>query len=247
MASDWALTPSALEAGDRFRLLFVTSTTRDAASTDIGDYNRFVQERAAAGHPAIRGSAAGFRAVAATASVDARDNTCTTWTASDRGEPVHWLDGGKVAGDYADFYDGAWDGGTAQTDERGHRSDAARVWTGARGDGTADARYALGADAVAFGGRDGADFHPLHHPRLAGRSGAANALYGLSPVYRVTATKGAAAGAVRTAEAPVSPIPGAAGACAAGGTLAVPPATGRSDPTTGRPCLRPHPFRGADS
>ena len=39
---DWALKPSGLEAGDRFRLLFLSSTTRNAESTDIADYNSYI-------------------------------------------------------------------------------------------------------------------------------------------------------------------------------------------------------------
>ena len=70
--ADWALRPSGVDAGDQFRLLFVTSTMRDATSSDIADYNSFVQNAAAAGHAAIRGYSAGFRALASTESVDAR-------------------------------------------------------------------------------------------------------------------------------------------------------------------------------
>ena len=104
---DWSLIPSGLGPGDQFRLLFVTSTTRDASSTDIADYNDFVQDAAAAGHAAIQPYSAGFRAVASTSAEDARDNTSTTGT----GVPIYWLGQGitKVADDYADFYDGSWD------------------------------------------------------------------------------------------------------------------------------------------
>ena len=75
---DWALKPAGLEAGDEFRLIFLSSATRDAASTDIGVYNRFVQDLAAAGHSDIQAYASQFRAVACTAAVDAVDNTGTT-------------------------------------------------------------------------------------------------------------------------------------------------------------------------
>ena len=76
--ADWALKPSGLSGGDQFRLLFITSTTRNAESTDIADYNTFVQGRAAAGHQAIRSHSSGFRVVGCTEAVDARDNTSTT-------------------------------------------------------------------------------------------------------------------------------------------------------------------------
>ena len=48
---------------------------RDVSSTDIADYNTFIQTRAAAGHTDIRAYSAGFRVVGCTAAVDARDNT----------------------------------------------------------------------------------------------------------------------------------------------------------------------------
>lgn len=40
---------NSLNPGDKYRVLFVTSTTRDATSADIIDYNTFVQAAAAAG------------------------------------------------------------------------------------------------------------------------------------------------------------------------------------------------------
>ena len=53
--STWALTPSGLSDGDKFRLIFITSTGRgNATSSDIEVYNTFVQARAAAGHMQIQ-------------------------------------------------------------------------------------------------------------------------------------------------------------------------------------------------
>ena len=77
---DSALIPEGLGVGDRFRLLFLTSTTRDATSSDIHDYNAFVQAAAAGGDAAIQEFSDGFLAVASTGAVDARDNTATTGT-----------------------------------------------------------------------------------------------------------------------------------------------------------------------
>ena len=84
---DWALKPAGLEAGDRFRLLFLSSTQRNASSTDIADYNGFVQGLAGAGHADIQAYSSQFRAVACTAGVDARYNTATTGT----GVRIYWL------------------------------------------------------------------------------------------------------------------------------------------------------------
>ena len=105
--SNWALKPSGVDAGGKFRLLFVTSTRRNAESTNIADYNSYVQGRARAGHSAIRAYDAGFRAVGSTQAVNARVNTCTQ--SSDTDAAVYWLNGDKAAADYADFYNGSWD------------------------------------------------------------------------------------------------------------------------------------------
>ena len=73
VAEGSVLVPAGLGVGDRFRVLFVTSTTTSTTSPDIGDYNGHVQGRAAAGHAAIRGFSSEFRAVASTSAVDAID------------------------------------------------------------------------------------------------------------------------------------------------------------------------------
>ena len=65
--ADWSLKPTGLASGGKFRLLFLSSTTRNATATDIADYNTFVQDRAAAGHTDIQAYSAGFRAVGCTA------------------------------------------------------------------------------------------------------------------------------------------------------------------------------------
>ena len=103
--ASWSLTPPGLAVGAKFRLLFLSSTKRDALSSDIADYNTFVQDRAAAGHADIQAYSGGFRALGCMSAVDARDNTGTTGT----GVPIYWLDGAKAADGYADFYDGSWD------------------------------------------------------------------------------------------------------------------------------------------
>ena len=67
---DWALKPSDLSGGDQFRLLFTTHTgSRAPNSTDIDDYNTYVQSQANAGsaHSAIKPYASGFRVVGSTA------------------------------------------------------------------------------------------------------------------------------------------------------------------------------------
>ena len=106
---DWSLMPTGLTAGDQFRLIFISTTKRDAVFTDIAEYNAIIQGLAADGHTDIQAYSAGFSVVGCTADTDARDNTGTTET----GVSIYWLNGdpgnAKVADDYGDFYDGDWD------------------------------------------------------------------------------------------------------------------------------------------
>ena len=178
---DWALKPSAVARGAKFRLMFITSQRRNATSTDIAVYNSFVQARAAAGHMSIRPYSAQFRALGSTAAVDARDNASTTGT----GVPIYWLGGAKVADDYADFHDGSW----ASSEGRDETSIVRSTWTwsGSDDDGTESFESgtlsrALGATlVVAFGTPASGLFSASGSPQLSG------ALYALSPVFLVDA------------------------------------------------------------
>ena len=74
---------------------------------------------------------------------DARDNTGTTFTSSDKGVPIYWMSGTKVADQYQDFYDGSWDNAsnTHDRDELGINStntsqSGNRPWTGCGDNGT---------------------------------------------------------------------------------------------------------------
>ena len=118
--ADWSLIPSGLGAGDRFRLVFLSSTIRNGSSTDIADYNTFVQTAAANGHADIQSHSSTFRAVGSTEAVDARDNTSTTYTDDNKGVAIYWLAGAKVANDYEDFYDDSWDDEANAKDESGN-------------------------------------------------------------------------------------------------------------------------------
>ena len=188
----WALRPHGVYGGGKFRLLFMTSTVRDAKSPYIGDYNAFVQERAAAGHTAIRAHSGGFRVVGSTPAVDARDNTAT---ADGRGVPIFWLNGAKVADDYHDFYDGTWDvPATERRNELGTKTGVALVFTGSRPDGTelvADGTsralgFGDGTNAIGASSDDagvGAGNGPLYTTTALART--PQSFYALSPVFRV--------------------------------------------------------------
>ena len=172
---NWSLNPSGLGVGDKFRLIFLTSGSesgrRNAKSTDIADYNAFVQGRAESGHRAIREFASKFRVVGSTETVAARDNTGTTGT----GVEIHWLDGGKVADNYGDFYDGSWDDEGNPRGKDGNRVDLGVrgpctvaivgypfVWTGSNRDGTSHSSRFLGGGTT--------DASPVEAGRLSSDS-----------------------------------------------------------------------------
>ena len=197
--SDWSLIPTGLSTGDQFRLLFLSSTKRNASSTDIATYNTFIQGRAAAGHADIQTYSTGFRAVGCTADTDARDNTSTTYTTTDKGVPIYWLNGAKVADQYEDFYDGSWDDEANDKNESGTNGPdtSLRVnypWTGCDHDGT---EAVPGGDSFALGsnlsdarvGRPNSDVTntgPLNGQ--TNRSHFENdPMYGLSAVFQVAA------------------------------------------------------------
>ena len=133
---DWSLIPAGLGRGDRFRLLFIYSASRTAEPTDIGDYNTWIQDQVAAGQADIQDYGSTFRVAGSTNDVDARENTGTTYTSSDKGVPIYWLGGAKVADDYPDFFDGDWDDETSRLTESGAHQSIKWVWTGSTHDGT---------------------------------------------------------------------------------------------------------------
>ena len=86
-----------------------------------------------------------FRVVGSTRAVDARDNTNTTGT----GVPIYWLNGNKVADNYADFYDDSWDS-LSPKNELG-QTGFSPIITGSRENGTADGTRSLGGSTVGYG------------------------------------------------------------------------------------------------
>ena len=151
--ADWALKPADIGAGEQFRLMFVTSTTRDATSTAITDYNTFVSTRALAGVTAMQAYANDFTALVSTQAVNARANTLTR--ATDTDAPIYWVRAGTVnasnraADDYADFYDGTWQNSSSGRTESGNLYGffSGRLWTGTNTNGTTHGTQFMGASA----------------------------------------------------------------------------------------------------
>ena len=181
---DSDLVPAELRVGEQFRLLFVTSTTRDARPRNLGPYQDFVRSRARAGHPDIRGFADGFIAIA-----------CSNWfgdpvTAAGMsqwgrgGAPIYWVNGPKAADFDSDFWDGSWDSTSGRT-ESGAASAPARVWTGCANNGW-PGRGDLGLGGESGRARTGS-LQGGGSPVDRGRSdrGSLLPLYALSPLLTV--------------------------------------------------------------
>ncbi|CCI36017.1 PEP-CTERM sorting domain-containing protein [Microcystis aeruginosa] len=138
--------PTGLNPGDQYRLVFVTSGTRNATSSNINDYNNFVTSQVTGSALATQLTTAGFnlgtitwKAIASTrasgsiVAVNARDNTGTN--PSSLGVPIYLIDGNRVANNNTDLWDGSIQNFINRT-----QSDTVlngRVWTGTTGSGIA--------------------------------------------------------------------------------------------------------------
>ena len=152
VASDWALIPSGLGAGDSFRLLIVTSTRQTAESSTIGDYDTVVQDDVSSnGHAAIQSYSANFKMLGCTSTTSAITNTSTG--SSDTAAPIYWLNGAKVADNYSNLYDGSWDSNAPKYPSGENAPDSgqlSRMFIGCRDNGTKSANT-LGDGTVSSG------------------------------------------------------------------------------------------------
>ena len=113
--------------------------------------------------------------------------------------PIYWLNGAKVADDYADFYDGDWDQEATGASENGVSvsiGTGTKIWTGSAEDGT-EAMNAAGTSSRALGNAgghwvmqgspNGSD--SAHGPIESNTANRTNTrgLYGLSGVFTVDA------------------------------------------------------------
>jgi hypothetical protein len=182
--------PTGLAPGSEYRLVFVTSGTRNGTSSNIADYNTFVQN--AARSSSVLNTAlttAGFdptsiswTAIASTPTTNARVNTQTQ--ATDTSRPIYRLDGALIATSYADLWDGSLRDtlNVTEVDSVG----AGRVWTGTAASGLT--LGALGsAFSVLYGIQERIDLWVSNGDTLVATNGLN--LYGISSVLAVpTAT-----------------------------------------------------------
>ena len=204
VAANSPLVPEGLRAGDGFRLLFVTSSTRNSEPTDIDEYNQFV-EGAANQNPAL--APYEFRVVGSTEDVGARVNTGTT---GDGGVPIYWVGGEKVADDYGDFYDGTWDS-LAAKNQQGEDNTPGVIATGSNNNGTRTHRFLGQGEWTTYGNLSEGNVLRSTNNIVAWHSPVH--YYGLSPLFTVSAPTATTAAptptttAVPTTTTPSGPLP----------------------------------------
>ena len=137
--------------GESFRWLFVTSQGRDATSTNIGDYNWFVNNVADTANTPITGVVGkssiadiDWRAIASTPTTDAIDNIGV----SPAGIYTPWMN--LVANGTADLFDGDILSPII-FDERGVQSFIYDVWTGTDHHGSRYQTRELGTEGPVYG------------------------------------------------------------------------------------------------
>ena len=172
--------PADLPPGAPYRILTVTDGMRNALSSDIDDYNRFVADDVRLNGDLVQ-LGAEWRALASTSSVSARDNTGTDATAPGvQGVPIYLVDGTRIANDYDDLWDGSLSTSPNVTGSGGAPS-GGFVWTGSNTDGSAAGMLALGGFGSSILGDPSATGATWFSNFLL--NGAANfPLYGLSSV-----------------------------------------------------------------
>jgi len=132
--------PPGLNPGDPYRFVFVTAGNRDATSTNIADYNTFVDDAANAGGSYLQPPCATWKVIGSTAAVTAFANI-----GGPSPTPICRLDGTLVSNGTADLFDGTIQAAIfiTELDTINYYS----VWTGTQGDGTQyGVHWPLGAD-----------------------------------------------------------------------------------------------------
>jgi len=136
--------PTGLNPGDQYRLAFVTSTSRNAMSSDIADYNAFVTGVANT-VPELLALGTTWTAIASTAAIAARDNTSTNPGVNGTGVRIFLLNDTQLADNYADLWDWTIDTPLIIDESGMATATNAIAWTGSGPDGTvASAVAALG-------------------------------------------------------------------------------------------------------
>lgn len=141
-------TPSGLNPGDTFRFLFVTQGKTIATSSDIADYDTFVNGQA--GGATYGGTTVTWKAIGSTGSVNARDHVGGFGSSV----PIYLPNGTRIANDLTTGTGGLWSGSLLAAPDQnidGNVSALFLSYTGSESDGTAASLYHLGFNAAKVG------------------------------------------------------------------------------------------------
>jgi len=184
--ADIVISPPGLNIGDQYRLVFVTSGTRDALSSDIAVYNSFVTAQANQ-NAVLSALNTTWTVIGSTATVDARDNTGTNFNTS-VGVPIYNLQGQLNATSNADLWDG-----TLVSPIRFNQvgvEDFATVFTGTSTDGVKfdffGLRY-LGSPSASVGGTSSGTIASGWVSQFFLENDQQHSFYAMSSVLTVTA------------------------------------------------------------
>lgn len=141
-------TPADLNAGEEYRLVFVTASKRTAETRVISTYNDFATA-AAESSPRLAALDTSWSVIGSTlegpnsnlSTINAVTNSSTDWrptTTNGNGVPIYRLDGARVADDYDDLWNNSIQNPISITDAGTIYSGF--VWTGTTGTGTRTVR-----------------------------------------------------------------------------------------------------------
>ena len=113
---DWAHVPPDLGPGDTFRLMFATCCDQFDSSSLGGYRGTLIVDITSNDNHDISDDDANFYTPVLATSFNPviQDNTASGFDVgsnADQGPPIYWIDGKRIADNYADFYDGTWDTG----------------------------------------------------------------------------------------------------------------------------------------
>jgi len=173
--------PAGLPAGTQYRVVFASSTSGPAMSSNIADYNTFITNTANS-DAVLASLGTTWTAIVSTTSVAARDNTGTN--PMTMGVPIYNLAGELIATSNADL----WDGTIATHiyyDQHGEepRPGFEEVWTGTGWNGMSPtANDPLGTAAPGWGESNLSSSHWIHSSQGSYNSDGIHTFYGISGV-----------------------------------------------------------------
>ena len=132
-----AFVPPGVAPGDSYHLAFISAGARDATSSNIADYNAFVNAQAAA-NPTLTGTNMGvsYFAIASTPAIHANVNAVVS-------AAVYNFNGDKVADGFTDLWDGTLD--NAVLYDQFANQGFPDVWTGTQANGQRFAGNEMGS------------------------------------------------------------------------------------------------------